>query len=378
MPEPPPASPPTPPIWHQAWFFPAVAAVAFMAAYLLVTFAWAQPWAWWLLGLLAGSAIAAGVAYYYRAENRYFRVGLGLLGAGALLTLPSVGMRVVGSGSEPFEALGWVQFSDVSAAACLAAGCWMMWLDFLSNRSGNANGSAAEARDTTAGTGLAVGAATAGGNMTVIQGLAGEDLKTYTSVFENQLNAKDNRIADLQDQLKQAILGAARVEDRAEAGDQEAIDAVADARERGDTAGLLRVLVERRDESQQEQIELNREIAAIAYLRGDIDIAEEALALILRANPDDISAINESGHIAKLRGDLETAQSSYERVLQLAGTSKGGQAVAYGNLGILYRTRGDLDAARSTWQRAIALFDEIGMPHMVKQVQQWLDELPDE
>ena len=54
-----------------------------------------------------------------------------------------------------------------------------------------------------------------------------------------------------------------------------------------------------------------------------------------------------------------------------------GMGIQYGNLGVVLKTRGDLAGAREHWVKARDLIQQIGMPHMVEQVQGWLDELPD-
>ena len=54
-----------------------------------------------------------------------------------------------------------------------------------------------------------------------------------------------------------------------------------------------------------------------------------------------------------------------------------GMASKYGNLGLVFRTRGDLEEARKLWTKARDLYAKIGIPHMIEEVQGWLDELPD-
>jgi len=53
-------------------------------------------------------------------------------------------------------------------------------------------------------------------------------------------------------------------------------------------------------------------------------------------------------------------------------------AKAYSNLGVIYKERGDFKQARDLWTRARDLSAKIGMPHMMKQVQDFLDSLPKE
>ena len=50
-------------------------------------------------------------------------------------------------------------------------------------------------------------------------------------------------------------------------------------------------------------------------------------------------------------------------------------AANYANRGLIYKARGELDRARESWTRACDLFEEIGIPDKVAQVEEWLSEL---
>ena len=52
---------------------------------------------------------------------------------------------------------------------------------------------------------------------------------------------------------------------------------------------------------------------------------------------------------------------------------KEGMAAGYANLGGLKKEFGDESAARKYWETALQLYREIGMKHMLKKVQGWLD-----
>ena len=54
-----------------------------------------------------------------------------------------------------------------------------------------------------------------------------------------------------------------------------------------------------------------------------------------------------------------------------------GMATQYCTLGVIRQTRGDLDEARKLSTKARDLFAKTGMPHMVEEMQGWLDDLPD-
>lgn len=132
--------------------------------------------------------------------------------------------------------------------------------------------------------------------------------------------------------------------------------------ESGDMSGLQELLIKDRDEHQQALIQRNREIAAVAYLRGDIDIAIDSVDEILKELPDDLFALNQRGNIHELRGRLKEAESDYNRVLELANETENdrNRAAALGNLGIVYKMRGDLDKAKEMYEKSLEIDKKIG------------------
>ena len=155
-----------------------------------------------------------------------------------------------------------------------------------------------------------------------------------------------------------------RAEDAERRGVPDADDVLEKLRANGDTARLLEFLAGRIQlvdavtaRAEEERISLSREISAVAFLRGDIDTAESAVAAILHALPEDLEALNLRGRIQSLRGDLDAAIKSYQAVRQL-GEAQGDQqaiAAACGNLGLIYRTRGDLDEAEGMHRKALEI-----------------------
>ncbi len=171
------------------------------------------------------------------------------------------------------------------------------------------------------------------------------------------------------------------------------------------------------DRANDDLIQRNRELAAVAFLRGEITVAAEAIDGLLRLDPEDLDALNRRGHIRHLRGDLDGARDDYEKVFRIAsaGDDEGWQAVAncnlgviyltrgelveaekwhrkslaiherlgrqegmaaaYGNLGLIYQTRGNVAQARDLWIKSIVKYKSIGMPHMVGKIQAALDGL---
>ena len=84
------------------------------------------------------------------------------------------------------------------------------------------------------------------------------------------------------------------------------------------------------------------------------------------------------GLIYRTRGELDRAENIHQKALKIylnIGKLEG-QANQYGNLGHIYQTRSDLKQTRSYWIQARDIFQQIGMPHRVKQIDDYLNDLP--
>ena len=145
--------------------------------------------------------------------------------------------------------------------------------------------------------------------------------------------------------------------------------ALEDLRRNGNTARLQTLLITDREthkneikEHTEDIIKRNNEITAVAYLRGDIGIALEAVEDILKLRPNDLNALNRKGHIYELRGELTQAEEIYVKVLELAEDNKDDcwQAVALNGLGNIYQTRHKLDKAEEMYKKAIGLNEKLG------------------
>jgi len=161
-------------------------------------------------------------------------------------------------------------------------------------------------------------------------------------------------------QLAQALKRIKELESKGEY--PQAQQAIEDLRKSSDMTKLQELLIEDRDRYKDQLIQRNREIAVVAFLRGDIDIAENAADEILKLLPDDMFALNQKGHIHSLQGRLDQAKESCDRVLELAREKQDRQteAAALGNLGILYLTRGDLENAEQMYKKALEINQQIG------------------
>ncbi len=170
----------------------------------------------------------------------------------------------------------------------------------------------------------------------------------------------EQEIANLKGELAKAVERIRKLE--VEGKRPDAARALQELRKSGDMSRLQELLIKDRDEHRDALIQRNREITAVAYLRGEIDVAIEAVDEILKFHPEDLFAINQRGNIHKLRGELDEGEDCYQRVLELAIATNNNraQAAALGNLGLVYRRRGELDKAEEMLQKTLEIMKKIG------------------
>ncbi|HUT26041.1 MAG TPA: tetratricopeptide repeat protein, partial [Sumerlaeia bacterium] len=214
----------------------------------------------------------------------------------------------------------------------------------------------------------------AGGSVTIAPtvGLSAEEVSRVVEAAIRRAEEKNAALAkqlqstsEERERLKRDL--AAAVERIGGAGTEESRAALAELRQSGDATGLLEFLKKEdaRIESEgqarrKHQLGIKREIAAVAFVTGEMDLSEATLGKILANKPDDIDATNRMGHIQRLRGDLGKAEQSYKRVLELAGEDQIWRANGCGNLGIIYGIRGDLDEAERMHRQALKINEQLG------------------
>lgn len=345
-----PSLPPRPDRW---WIIAGIAALVSMAMVALVWIAPTWPGTW---------IVAVGLLVYvfvvFLAPSRWYRrmtaACLGLAGASAGLPSLDAVFHLTGQASDASaEAAGNLVFDSAPYAspAFLLLAAFFAFLDFRSRYPQPALSTSIHARTS--------GASSPGiveGDVTYNQGILDQEtLRKIVNRYESDLGSRDKQI----EELKAAL---SRVETAAAGGDPQARAAIKEARETGDIDKLQASLVHLADQlgediklRMDEYVELCREIASVAYLRGDIDEARSRLQLILKANPNDVDAINGLGQIHLLRGELDAAVLSYQRVLDLSKDDKVGQSVAYTNLGMVLAVRGDLAGAEAMYRKAMEI-----------------------
>jgi len=146
----------------------------------------------------------------------------------------------------------------------------------------------------------------------------------------------EEQIDQLKGELVKALERVRQLETKGNRPD--ATEALQELRKSGDMRRLQELLIKDRDERCDALIERNYEIAAVAYLRGDINVALAATDEVLRLQPNDVIALSQKGHICRLQGNLEEAEKAYLRVKELGveASNEEWQSVASGNLGLIY------------------------------------------
>ncbi len=120
------------------------------------------------------------------------------------------------------------------------------------------------------------------------QGIDGELLLSHTLRLAQDKGGLEIELEQAKKERDNAVKRAEELEAQGNRPDAE--EALRQLRETGDTAGLQRLLVEERDKHRDALIQRNREIAAVAYLRGDIDACEDACNEMLKLDPNHIYA----------------------------------------------------------------------------------------
>jgi len=124
-------------------------------------------------------------------------------------------------------------------------------------------------------------------------------------------------------------------------------------------------------------------LGLIYQARGELDKAEQtynkALAIYKNLGLQEgmAKAFTNLGTIYGIKGDLDKAEEIFNKVIQIdekLGRLEG-MANDYSNLGLIYEKRGDTTKARQFWEQARELYKKIGIPHMVKKIERWIEGL---
>ncbi len=162
---------------------------------------------------------------------------------------------------------------------------------------------------------------------------------------------------------EKAAAGIERIRELGARGDRPGAEQVLEElRKSGDMAGLQALLIQDRDKQGDDLVDRNKEIAAVAYMRGDNEAAIQAFEEILTLKPDDVFALGYRGHIHEYRGEQTQAQGCYERMLELGEKThtQEWEAAAYGDIGGMYQGRGEMAEAETKFQKELTLSEKLG------------------
>ncbi|MCA1695613.1 MAG: tetratricopeptide repeat protein, partial [Actinobacteria bacterium] len=136
----------------------------------------------------------------------------------------------------------------------------------------------------------------------------------------------------------------------------------------GRAAELCRQTLGWVDDGSSEAGRMHGEIAQLAYLRGDLTLAERSYThaiRILEQSGDELAAAAtyaNLGILRKDRGDYAAAETAYVRAIAIQKPAGDGHNVAanYGNLGTLAQLRGDYDAAEARYRESLEIRERLG------------------
>ena len=136
----------------------------------------------------------------------------------------------------------------------------------------------------------------------------------------------------------------------------------------GRAAELCRQTLGWVDDSSSEAGNMHGEIAWLAFLRGDLALAEHAYKRaigILEESGDQLAAAANYANLATLgkdRGDYAAAETAYLRAIDIQKPAGDHHNVAanYNNLGILAQLRGDYDAADARYRESLEIQERLG------------------
>ena len=191
---------------------------------------------------------------------------------------------------------------------------------------------------------------------------SGLDEETIKRILNKYHRAHtEDRIAELRSALEAVRAAASHNND-------DAVAALVAARHDGDLARVQKVLIQvadrkrvRIEKENAEFLELCREIATIAFIRGDFEVARARFAMITNGRPDDFDAINRLANLHFWCGDATRAEEAYEDIVRRAEKESIWAAKAHCNLGgLIFHNRGEYEKADLSLQEALTISQKGG------------------
>ncbi len=176
----------------------------------------------------------------------------------------------------------------------------------------------------------------------------------------------ESELQELKEEFQKAVERAHYMEQKSQ--NAEALEALEQVRESGNTTRLLKLLLQDRDARRdvvereiEEIVKRDWEIIAVALVRGDIDIASEAVDEILKYKPTDCKANYRKGFIEKIYGRLQEAEKYFKITLEQGQLQcdLNWQATASKWIGMVCGMRGEMMEAEEMLQEAIRIRREL-------------------
>ncbi len=122
-----------------------------------------------------------------------------------------------------------------------------------------------------------------------------------------------------------------------------------------------------RDKHRDELVELDEQIAAVAFLRADIDASTEAAEEIMTLRPDNIFAVMLRGDIHRMNGEVDKAEKCYLKMKTIAAAqgNLSAEAKAWTKLGLVSQMQAKVNKAELMYNNALKHVEKDGEWHAV-------------
>ena len=210
------------------------------------------------------------------------------------------------------------------------------------------------------------------------QGIKTETVDMIVSRYEETIADRDIKFKEMiyekERKIRELNNGLARVKKEADAGNAIAIEALKSARESGNLDQVQNVLIAIASKVDKEgnskvPVDISREIAIIAFMRGDYDEASNRLQYILAAEPNDVISLSYKARIYLIKSDVEKAEIIYHQIEMISPADPEAQCVALGNIANIESYKGDVESAEKTHEKVLGIAQNNNLSHMAAMAQ---------